>query len=413
MAQMSLMPMPVLQFFDNNGKPLAGGCIFTYEPGGLVHKLTYRDSTGTAVNPWPIVLDAAGRNPLGGIWISGYYRVLVTGPPPALIWLYFIEDVSSMPYSLIGDYQWIPQQLILTFINATQFSVLGYYSILFRPGERIKATVTGPPTIIYGTVTVSVYNPVTGITTVTCLWSAGALDAGLSAIDTGILTSPPNAIPITQPSVLTADTVLAVDDMRRVYLVNPAILTALLTVTIPAANAVPSGTWIKIVNVNCSRVMVSGTVSGMVNATINTGGEITIVSSGAIWYGAIVHPRPVEFDANSATAETALNLGTVSIGDRFLVTCFAWLSWAGAPTDVYMTTHQGGGTATMEWNGSGLPNSLKAMNINTTLTVAIATKTDVLVITGNGTLTLHNRIVEDAVTPVYDNKIYVQRLRHI
>jgi hypothetical protein len=403
--------MPVLQFFDDSGKPLVGGRIHTYEPGTLIPKLTYRNSAGTLTNPWPIFLNAAGRNSWGGIWLSGYYDVECWDATyTVMIWS--VQNVSSMPWGFTINPEWVPQTLVFTFIDAARFRTVGDYRTTFMPGIRIKAFVTGPPATIFGTVAACIWDPVLGTTTVTCLWSAGALDAGLSAISTGILTPPTNAIPITQPMILTINTVLAVEDMNRSYLVNPAVTAPLLTVQPPAANTVPSGAWFKFVNVNCLQVQVMETISGMVNPLMNTDGEITIVSSGAAWYGTIVHPRPAEFDANSATDETVLDLGTVVMGDRFLVTAYAWMNWVVVPTSIYMTTHQGAGTATIEFS-SGLPNSLKKLEVIAAPVFSSATKTDVLKITGSGTLTIHNRIVDDAGTPGYDNKIYVQRLRHI
>jgi hypothetical protein len=55
-----LLPAPRLQFFDANGKPLAGGFVFTYAAGTSVGLPTYTDSTATVLNPNPIILDSAG-----------------------------------------------------------------------------------------------------------------------------------------------------------------------------------------------------------------------------------------------------------------------------------------------------------------------------------------------------------------
>ena len=51
-----------MQFFDNNGAPLAGGLINTYAAGSFTSQLaTYTDSTGSVANSNPIVLDSTGR----------------------------------------------------------------------------------------------------------------------------------------------------------------------------------------------------------------------------------------------------------------------------------------------------------------------------------------------------------------
>ena len=57
------------QFFDNNGIPLAGGKIYTYEAGTSTPLATYTSSTGNTTHTNPIILDSAGRVPSGGeIW---------------------------------------------------------------------------------------------------------------------------------------------------------------------------------------------------------------------------------------------------------------------------------------------------------------------------------------------------------
>jgi hypothetical protein len=68
MAQVSVSLAPVvhMQFFDNNGKPLANGCINTYQAGTTTPAATYVDSTGTAQNTNPIILNAGG---FADIWL--------------------------------------------------------------------------------------------------------------------------------------------------------------------------------------------------------------------------------------------------------------------------------------------------------------------------------------------------------
>jgi hypothetical protein len=58
------------QFFDNNGVPLAGGLLYTYQAGTSSNLTTYTSSSGSVANPNPIVLDAGGRVP-NEIWLIG------------------------------------------------------------------------------------------------------------------------------------------------------------------------------------------------------------------------------------------------------------------------------------------------------------------------------------------------------
>ncbi len=61
------------QFFDNNGLPLNGGKIYTYQAGSSTAFPTYTDNAGLIANTNPIVLGTDGRPP-EEIWLSeGYY----------------------------------------------------------------------------------------------------------------------------------------------------------------------------------------------------------------------------------------------------------------------------------------------------------------------------------------------------
>jgi len=66
------------QYFDNNGVPLAGGLIYTYQAGSSTPLVTYQDNAGTIANANPIVLDSAGRVP-NEIWLlQGYsYKFII------------------------------------------------------------------------------------------------------------------------------------------------------------------------------------------------------------------------------------------------------------------------------------------------------------------------------------------------
>lgn len=74
-AQVALGPAPITTFLDNNGAPLAGGKIYTYQAGTLIAQATYTDSTGGTQNANPVILDAAGR---AQIWFTSLaYKIAV------------------------------------------------------------------------------------------------------------------------------------------------------------------------------------------------------------------------------------------------------------------------------------------------------------------------------------------------
>ena len=59
------------QFFDNNGAPLSGGKIYTYEAGTTTPLASYTSSSGNTAHTNPIILNSAGRVPNGGeIWVQ-------------------------------------------------------------------------------------------------------------------------------------------------------------------------------------------------------------------------------------------------------------------------------------------------------------------------------------------------------
>lgn len=64
------------QFFDNSGDPLIGGKLYFYESGTDTLKDTYSDVNLSILNPNPVVLTAAGRQP--DIFFSGSARVILT-----------------------------------------------------------------------------------------------------------------------------------------------------------------------------------------------------------------------------------------------------------------------------------------------------------------------------------------------
>lgn len=78
-----LMTNVTAQFVDDNGKPLAGGKVWTYESGTTTPKPTFSDANGNAVNTNPIVLNEAGR---ANIYLDGgAYRVRVFSIDDVLI----------------------------------------------------------------------------------------------------------------------------------------------------------------------------------------------------------------------------------------------------------------------------------------------------------------------------------------
>ena len=87
MASVLLSPYGIgQQFFDDNGVPLAGGLIYTYQAGSSTPLVTYTTNAGTIANANPIVLDASGRVPQE-IWLlTGFsYKFVLQNANAVLI----------------------------------------------------------------------------------------------------------------------------------------------------------------------------------------------------------------------------------------------------------------------------------------------------------------------------------------
>src|SRR5882724_3576883 len=95
----ALSPDPKLQFFDNNGKPLTGGKLFTYLAGTTTKVTTYTDSTAGTPNSNPIILNTRGEAQSGGIWLgTGQFKYVLapstdTDPPTHAIWT--VDNIQS------------------------------------------------------------------------------------------------------------------------------------------------------------------------------------------------------------------------------------------------------------------------------------------------------------------------------
>ncbi len=73
------------QWFDNAGKPLSGGKLYTYIAGGTTPQNTYTDETGASANTNPVVLDSAGR---ANVWMTpgASYRFDMYASNGVLLW---------------------------------------------------------------------------------------------------------------------------------------------------------------------------------------------------------------------------------------------------------------------------------------------------------------------------------------
>jgi hypothetical protein len=74
MANGLLLSPGMVQFFGNDGAPLALGTVDYYVPGTTTRKTTWKDEAQAAANQNPVTLDATGR---ATVWGVGLYRMVL------------------------------------------------------------------------------------------------------------------------------------------------------------------------------------------------------------------------------------------------------------------------------------------------------------------------------------------------
>lgn len=293
----SIFPLGIQQN-SNTGVPLAGGKLYFYYSGTSTPKSVYSNSSGLVALSNPVVLDSAGR---AFPWLSGYYRVVCNDANDTLVWTQ--DNVSSQDSITLLNTQWVTRSDVLTYVGATQFSVPEDMTSVYQPGLRITATVSAGT--IYGTITASAAGGSPTVTTVTVIWDSGSLDTGLSSVSTGIITVSNTSNPTFPTLFKGAGThALTAANMNRVYAANNG---AAVTFTLPAASAVPAGSWLRLKNLNTGAnaatdelLSVTGTVDGVANWTaVNLLGEATLWSDGTSWHG--MPSRSVNFSVVGLT----------------------------------------------------------------------------------------------------------------
>lgn len=86
------------QFFTNNGDPLSGGLLYTYEAGTTTPLATYTSLSANTPHANPIVLDSAGRVPGGEVWLdtSKSYKFVLKTSADVLIATY--DNITGLTF---------------------------------------------------------------------------------------------------------------------------------------------------------------------------------------------------------------------------------------------------------------------------------------------------------------------------
>lgn len=135
----TLNPYSRQQFFDSNGNPLAGGCLFTYSAGTSTPLATYIDNTGLFQNSNPVVLDSAG---FANVWLtaSAYKFVLFSagGVNCASGSQQWTLDFVSPPPFLVGNNTWTGAN---TFNGVATFNA----AVALAGGGSMNGAFSGSP----------------------------------------------------------------------------------------------------------------------------------------------------------------------------------------------------------------------------------------------------------------------------
>jgi hypothetical protein len=184
------------QEVDANGDPAIGYKLFTYTAGSSTKQTTYTDKDGLVPQTNPIILDSLGYPTNGPIWLTvgqTYKFVLApstdTDPPTSPIKTF--DGVTGVNDASISVSQWQASGVTPTYVSATSFALVGDQTTDFHKGRQLQFTTSGGT--VYGKITNSVFTTLTTITVF--IYSSGALDSGLSAVNLSILRADTPALP--------------------------------------------------------------------------------------------------------------------------------------------------------------------------------------------------------------------------
>lgn len=98
----TLAPLPIYQFFDDNGDPLVGGKLYTYEAGTTTPLATYTDATGTQQHTNPVILDSRGES---SVWLSNdEYKFILRDANNVEIWT--VDNISpTVSYATLAAFE--------------------------------------------------------------------------------------------------------------------------------------------------------------------------------------------------------------------------------------------------------------------------------------------------------------------
>jgi hypothetical protein len=141
-----LFPQPKMQFFDANGNPLNGGKVYTYAAGTTTPLVTCQDSTCSAINTNPVILDSGGY---GSIWLSNVgYKLNLKTSADVNVWT--VDNISAgCPLngcSMSGQLSIVTNGASLSAQSVTGLAISG--TVTGSSATAIQGSATGSGTSI-------------------------------------------------------------------------------------------------------------------------------------------------------------------------------------------------------------------------------------------------------------------------
>mgnify|MGYP001605850822 CR=1 FL=1 len=174
-------------FVNASGDPLSGGKLYIYLAGSATPATTYQDNGAITQNANPVILNSNGYPSSGGsvveIWLTDGATYLFELKTSADVAVWSRDDIEPVNDVSVSQDEWVAGPAP-TYVSGTSFTLVGDQTSTFHVGRRLKTTNSGGT--IYSTITVSAY---TSLTTITVANDSGSLDAGLSAVNYGLISA--------------------------------------------------------------------------------------------------------------------------------------------------------------------------------------------------------------------------------
>lgn len=174
-----LSPVPKMQFFDANGKPLAFGCVFSYQTLTTTQLATYTDYTGTVANTNPLILTSGGFVGTGGMWLQAgaAYRLVVKSAGGSACSLgSTISTVDGIAGGVSTLTTIVPYSATPTFVDAAQNQLFTITLTGNASAQPITAAGIIPPGVITFEITQD------GVGGHTFSWPANAIGVSSSIV---------------------------------------------------------------------------------------------------------------------------------------------------------------------------------------------------------------------------------------